>query len=649
MTKAHAKDLAAEPTHTTADGLSMFQRLRRQLTFVDLPIRRKFLLFAAGALFWFASMASVTVFSLTATHYKYHQIAERIIPHGQAANAVLAHLRSLDADLRLILEANPTAYIGAAQSARDHVKAIRTVNAALSLQQGAPAQTGTLVENFVRLLAATDPAGVQYLHSIMAVTDRIDHALDGVLTTTMPTIKASASQARTGSFNQLKAQIAEAIGITEQHARRIEEEYAAANDGIYQVIRHSVHATLAVLLVASLLLICFVRWIIVAFQQPISAIIQQIDSLQTGDIDLAKKVSIKSQDEIGTLSTKFNALVDNVYGMTIYKKVIEEDSSLDEIYHRLGTVFEDDLEIGEYTIYEVNAQSKEMHACYPPLIGDTQMHCGPEILTDCGQCRAVKTGHNVSSFEYPGICRRFIQEEGIGHVCIPLMADGNTSGVVQLRFPADPQGAMLDDETPQKLFNASTYINQSLSVIEAKRLMQTLRDSAMVDPLTGLYNRRFLQDHTKQLISGVLRRQKQIGLLVCDLDYFKQVNDTHGHDAGDLILKETSQVLKKTVRDSDIVIRFGGEEFLVLLLDVAPGDAMLVAEKIRAAVEKTQITLGDKVLQKTISIGVAEYPDDTEGFWQAIKYADVALYRAKDEGRNRAVRFTTEMWQHGDF
>jgi len=167
--------------------------------------------------------------------------------------------------------------------------------------------------------------------------------------------------------------------------------------------------------------------------------------------------------------------------------------------------------------------------------------------------------------------------------------------------------------------------------------------------MTGLYNRRFLQEHTAQIISGVLRRKTQIGLLVCDIDYFKQVNDTHGHDAGDQLLRETAIVLKNAVRESDIVIRFGGEEFLVLLMDVQSGDAVVVAEKIRQSIEKLKVTVGEKVLQKTISIGVAEFPGDTDGFWQAIKYADVALYRAKEGGRNQCVRFAPDMWQHGDF
>lgn len=621
------------------------QRVLRLLMFVDLPIKQKFLLLAAGTLFWFASMAVVTVFSLTAIQYNYHQVAERIMPHDRAAGAVLDHLRNLERDLQALLRADAATDQNLAQSARDHVKAIRSINAELTLRQGAGSDT--FIENLVRTLAATNQEGIQYLQDIIAVTDRIDRALDGFIAAKRRSPKEGNGVA--ASHDEVKARLAEASALVERRAKSVVEEYAVVNGDIYQIIRESVNAILVVLLLASTLLIFFVRWIIVAFQQPISAIIQQIDSLSTGDIDLAKKVSIKSQDEIGTLSRKFNALVDNVYGMTIYKKVIEEDASLDDVYRRLGEVFESELGIGQYTVYDVNAQKKEMRVVYPPLVGDARMHCDADILADCTQCRAVKTGHNVSSFEFPGICRRFVPEPGVGHVCVPLVAGGHTGGVVQLRFAADAGGAMLDAAIPQKLFNAETYINQSLSVIEAKRLMQTLRDSAMVDPLTGLYNRRFLQEHTHQIISGVLRRKAQVGLLVCDLDYFKQVNDTHGHDAGDQILKETSVVLKNMVRESDIVIRFGGEEFLVLLLDVAPGDAMQVAEKIRLGIEKMKVTVGGATLQKTISIGVAEFPEDTDGFWQAIKFADVALYQAKERGRNQAVRFTREMWQHGDF
>jgi len=637
----------AATSPATPPTTGFFGRFLRLLTFVDLPIKHKFLLLAIGTLFWFGSMAVVTVFALTAIQYKYHLVSEQIMPHDLAAREVLSHLQSIDRDLQFIGPSDLATDVLAVQSMRDHVKSIRAINARLSLRQ--TGSNGTFIETVVRSLATTSPASLQYLKDSMAVTDRIDQALDSYISVKRRQARTLDDAAISSAMDEVKSQVSQGVALAMQHAKSVAVEYTSLNEQIYQVIRESVNAILAVLVIASTLLFFFVRWIIVAFQRPITAIIRQIDSLSTGDINLAKKVAIRSQDEIGTLSQNFNRLVDNVYGMTIYKKVIEEDASLDEVYQRLGKVFENDLGIPEYTLYDVNTQKKEMRVAHPLLVGDARLHCDPVVLSDCGQCRAVSTGHKVSSFEFSGVCRRYVPQDGVGHICIPLTAGGTTGGVVQLRFAADADGALLDPTAPQKLFNAETYINQSLSVIEAKRLMQTLRESAMVDPMTGLYNRRFLQEHTAQLISGVLRRKAQIGLLVCDIDYFKQVNDTHGHDAGDALLRETAIVLKNAVRESDIVIRFGGEEFLVLLMDVQPGDALPVAEKIRQSIEKLKVTVGDKVLQKTISIGVAEFPGDTDGFWQAIKYADVALYRAKEGGRNQCVRFAPDMWQHGDF
>lgn len=621
-------------------------RILRLLTFVDLPIKQKFLLLSLGTLFWFASMAVVAVFSLSIILYKYHQVAEQIMPHDRATAAVMAHLQNLDHDLKTILQSDIGSDYSGMQSAREHVNAIRMVNTALNLHQTPGG--GTIIESLVRSLAVPSPEGIHYQQEIMGLTDRIDQGLDAFIALKRKAMKVGESEAMSKTYDKVREQVAYATSLAGKRAKIVAEEYSSITGDIYQIIRNSVNAILVVLLIASTLLLFFVRWIIVAFQQPIAAIIQQIESLSTGDINLAKKVSIRSEDEIGTLSNKFNALVDSVYGMTIYKKVIEEDATLDEVYRRLGDVFENEIGISEYTIYEINPQSRAMQVGYPPLVGAQRLHCDSEILGDCGQCRAVKTGRKVSSFEFSGICRRFLPEDGVGHICIPLMAGGHTGGVVQLRFPAEAQEG-LDGISAQRLFNAENYINQSSSVIEAKRLMQTLRDSAMVDPLTGLYNRRFLQDYSKQIISGVLRRKTQIGLMICDLDYFKQVNDTHGHDAGDLILKETSQVLKGLVRDSDIAIRFGGEEFLVLLIDAGLDETEQVAEKIRSKIEATKFSVAGKVLQKTISIGVAEFPKDSEGFWQAIKFADVALYRAKEQGRNRVVRFSPEMWQQETF
>jgi diguanylate cyclase (GGDEF)-like protein len=335
--------------------------------------------------------------------------------------------------------------------------------------------------------------------------------------------------------------------------------------------------------------------------------------------------------------------------MATSKKVIEEDDTLDDVYHRLGREFRHVVGLEEFIIFEVEKNAQKMKAAYPFLLSHEEIHCHEDILVNSDLCRARKTGHQVSSLSYPGMCRQFRADTGKEHICLPMIVGGSTGGVVQFLFGKNGGAKVHTDAIDRKVFSAAQYIQESLSVIEAKKLMNTLRESAIKDSLTGLYNRRFLQDYTETLVAGALRRGKAIGLIMCDLDYFKQVNDTYGHDVGDAILRETAATLVKCVRKTDFVLRFGGEEFLVVLVDVEEGEALTIAEKIRTTLAAKKLKVPDGTLSKTISLGICEFPTDTEGIWQAIKYADVALYEAKHRGRNLTVRFASEMWTEAKF
>jgi diguanylate cyclase (GGDEF)-like protein len=190
------------------------------------------------------------------------------------------------------------------------------------------------------------------------------------------------------------------------------------------------------------------------------------------------------------------------------------------------------------------------------------------------------------------------------------------------------------------------YIKEATPVVEAKRFAMVLKETTLKDPMTDLYNRRFLESYVETLVANCKRRGSSLGVLMCDMDFFKEVNDTHGHEAGDAVIVKTAEIIKSCVRASDMVIRFGGEEFLVLLTDVRDRQAIAeLAERIRKTMESTTIKIPNGgTLKKTMSIGYSEYPTDTEGFWEAIKFADVALYSAKEGGRNRSVGFSAEMW-----
>lgn len=173
--------------------------------------------------------------------------------------------------------------------------------------------------------------------------------------------------------------------------------------------------------------------------------------------------------------------------------------------------------------------------------------------------------------------------------------------------------------------------------IEENRLLQDqLLEQANRDPLTGLYNRRYLDDSLQREMTRCLRQNDPMSLVLIDLDRFKAVNDQYGHSAGDVVINQLATVLSTLSRASDIVCRFGGEEFLVVLPGTGLEAAEARAEDYRRMLENSSLTLGDACLSVTLSAGVAcsyrEVSPDA-----LIRQADLALYRAKEAGRNRVV------------
>jgi two-component system cell cycle response regulator len=162
---------------------------------------------------------------------------------------------------------------------------------------------------------------------------------------------------------------------------------------------------------------------------------------------------------------------------------------------------------------------------------------------------------------------------------------------------------------------------------------------AITDALTGLYNRRYMESHLCALVSQAAARGKSLTALMLDIDYFKSVNDTHGHDAGDDVLREFATRIKKSIRGIDMACRLGGEEFVIIMPETDVAVAAIVAERLRRRIasEPFMVAGGSSMLEITISIGIAtlEAADDSAG--TILKRADQALYRAKRDGRNRVV------------
>ncbi|MEA2059085.1 MAG: GGDEF domain-containing protein [Thermodesulfobacteriota bacterium] len=169
--------------------------------------------------------------------------------------------------------------------------------------------------------------------------------------------------------------------------------------------------------------------------------------------------------------------------------------------------------------------------------------------------------------------------------------------------------------------------------ISRQRKIEQLTNAAAVDPLTGCYNRRELEKHLQRCISSVERNRRNLSIFMFDIDHFKQVNDTYGHQAGDTVLKEITRLVQQNIRTEDILARFGGEEFLVVLPGTGRQEAMEMADRLRHKISTKWIKTQEGHIRITASFGVAAYKPRTD-MTQLVKSADTMLYKAKLAGRN---------------
>ena len=190
-----------------------------------------------------------------------------------------------------------------------------------------------------------------------------------------------------------------------------------------------------------------------------------------------------------------------------------------------------------------------------------------------------------------------------------------------------------EEETRLELFRQGfgLALNNVLTHDRLQRL-------AALDPLTGVYNRRFGLGRLHEEFERSIRSNIPMGLLMMDIDHFKNVNDTYGHQVGDRILKSIASIIRTVLREGDILIRYGGEEFLAVLPAAASEDLMLVGERIRRSVEDSSVIEGQQTIKVTLSLGGAAYPNQSvEKESTLIQLADDSLYQAKETGRNRVI------------
>jgi len=218
-----------------------------------------------------------------------------------------------------------------------------------------------------------------------------------------------------------------------------------------------------------------------------------------------------------------------------------------------------------------------------------------------------------------------------------MIAHGETYGLLHLRLAPPPPGSAVEASAKSvELPWPATSIAEQLALAVANmNLREALRAQSIRDPLTGWFNRRYMEETLEREISRAARNRRPLAVIMLDVDNFKQFNDTHGHEAGDLALQNLCETLRSHIRSEDVACRLGGDEFVLVLPDTAAELATQRAEELRKAVARMDVRYQGRLLEPMIlSFGVATFPENGRTLKDLLRASDNALFRAKDEGRD---------------
>jgi len=257
------------------------------------------------------------------------------------------------------------------------------------------------------------------------------------------------------------------------------------------------------------------------------------------------------------------------------------------------------------------------------------------------RCWALRRGrpYRVDGGGSEPVCGHLGSSPPKSYLCVPMMAHGESMGLLHLQGGASEPGQR--DRVREPLREAQerlavTVAERIALALANLRLRDTLRSQSILDPLTGLFNRRYMEETLDLELARAARGRRAIGIIMLDIDHFKPLNDSRGHDAGDALLRELGGLLMARVREGDIACRYGGEEFVLILPEAPLELARRRAEELREAVRQLHVSHRGRIIGPiTVSAGVAAFPEHGKTSAALVHAADSALYRAKSEGRDR--------------
>lgn len=347
------------------------------------------------------------------------------------------------------------------------------------------------------------------------------------------------------------------------------------------------------------------------------------------------QMDVHSNDEIGVSARAYNQMLD----------ALVKSHEVEKVFNRFTQVMSENLDLSRLSeetlgllirstnfeagmIMVLKQGELELVASQGIFDPDSLLqHDDIQKVVGSGDPKIIKLPKNI---ELDGVLTHFKPSEVFIE---PIEFKGTNLGVLMAAT-----GAMLaDDRTEQlaKLFSRSVGLAINNAMIHSK-----FQKLAAIDGLTSVYNRRFGMERLKEDFSRAIREQTSMAIAMVDIDHFKSVNDTYGHLVGDKVIKLIASIIKKTLRDGDVVVRYGGEEFLLILHGASCSNAYNVCERIRHQVMDTVFKEGNQQVKLTVSTGLMAYPEQPAGDeMEMIHKADQALYQAKETGRNQVIRY----------
>jgi diguanylate cyclase (GGDEF)-like protein len=367
-------------------------------------------------------------------------------------------------------------------------------------------------------------------------------------------------------------------------------------------------------------------------------------SEQVGRGDFNPDLPPVADNEFGVLSRSFshmtNALREHeeIASLNRFSEAVTQCTSEIEVYDLLLHSLKERFQPRQVIIFKLNQADKCLDVEATLIAFPDEVGPGPAI-EEPHNCKAVRTGRPfvVNDVQLEPLCpSKFVLPAEGSYYCGPLIAGGIIIGSVRVE-------AARNLWSPDHERLLESYLSGAASALSNLRLLERMKEQANIDVLTGLYNRRFLEDYARKLFAMARRRNQPVGLLMIDLDRFKSINDVYGHEIGDRMLRHFAKAVTATMRETNLASRYGGEEFIVLLPETNAKSCALVAERIRKAVLSMVVPSNtEKPLpQLTVSMGVAAFPEHGQNLDEIIQASDKALYESKRSGRNRVTVAST--------